>query len=213
MRYRAECARWAIAVLCAALAPTRAATVDFESVRPGTRWGTETGQQPGDPALGEADIIMSVETFFVGPDQTEFFRAEVPDVQGRFAQAFPTQELTLDGINVLFDFSALRFDVDFVSLDFLDFGGASNFSVNGGTPFILNPLSNLPADVSPGVSATVVGGTRIELASTSTNITSLLIGGQELVIDNVSAIPEPATMLLLLAGMALLARRRFRPMP
>jgi len=213
MRNRAECARWVVAVLCAAFAPTRAATVDFESVRPGTRWGAETGQSPGDPALGEADIIMSVETFFVGPSQTEFFRAEVPDVQGRFAEAFPTQELALDGINVLFDFSPLRFDVDFVSLDFLDFGGASNFSVNGGTPFILDPLSNLPADVAPGVSATVTGGSRIELASVGTNITSLLIGGQELVIDNVSAIPEPGTILLLLAGAALLVRRKSRAVP
>jgi len=214
MRRRGVNLRLTIAMGIAWCAVARAATVDFESVRPGTRWGSERGQQPGDPALSEADIIMSVETFFFSPGQTEFFRAEVPDVQGRFVQAFPTQELTLDGINVLFDFSGLRFDVDFVSFEFADFGGTNNFAVNGEPMHILDPLSGLPSNVAPGITATIVGGTRIELSAVGTTINSLTIGGQELVIDNVIAVPEPATVIFFIAGALVLLRRRltsYRP--
>jgi len=208
MRLSGACLRLALACVAVACATSRGATVDFESVRPGTQWGVESGQQPGDTALSEADIMMSLETFQFGPSQTAFFRAEVPDNQGRFAQAFPTQELTLDGIDVLFDFSMLRFDVDFVTLEFIDFGGTSNVSVNGAPIFILDPLSSIPSAVAPGVSASVIGGTRLAFVATGTTIDSLLIGGQELVIDNVTAIPEPATFLLLLAGAACLVLRR-----
>ena len=207
MRHRGVSLRQAIAMGIALCAVARAATVDFESVRPGTRWGSETGHQPGDSALSESDIMMSVETFFFNPSQTEFFRAEVPEVQGRFAQAFPTQELTLDGINVLFDFSGLRFDVDFVSFEFADFGGTNNLAVNGGSMNILDPLSGLPSNVAPGITAVIVGN-RIELGAVGTTINSLTIGGQELVIDNVTAVPEPATVVFLVVGVLVLFRRR-----
>lgn len=211
MRHRRVSTQRAMVAFVAVGSIAGAATVDFESVRPGTRWGVEMGQQPGDHALSEADIMMSVNTFFFGPAQTDFFRAEVPDVGGQFVDAFPTQELVLDGINVLFDFSGLRFDVDFVSLDFADFGGTSNFAVNGEAIHILDPLSGLPSDVAPGITATVINGNRIELGAVGTTIQSLTIGGQELVIDNISAIPEPATLLLMLAGTLIIVRRRIVP--
>lgn len=152
--------------------------------------------------------MVILQNFLFSPTQTEFFRAEVPDVQGRFVQTFPSQELTLDGIGVLFDFSGLGFDVDFASIEFVDYGGKSNVSVNGATVHILDPLSDLPSAVAPGVTATVIGGTRIEFLSTGALIESVLVGGQELVIDNVVAVPEPMTLLLLLAGGTILMRRR-----
>lgn len=210
MRQRGVYSRLAIAFLGATCALAHGVTIDFESVRPGTQWGSETGQQPGDPALAEAGIMVTVETFFLDPSETVFFRAQVPDTNDRFALAFPTQELTLDSISVLFDLSAIGFDVDFVSFDFVDFGGTTNISVNGGALHILDPLSGLPSSLVHGVTATVIDGSRIELVSLGTSITSFLVGGQELVIDNVTAVPEPATSLLLLVGTVLLAARRRR---
>ena len=208
MRNRGAKMRLAMVMVACAWHGAYAVTIDFESILPGTQWGSETGQNPGDPILSESNIMLSVETFQFGPSQTEFFRAEVPGPQGRFVDAFPTQEMTFDGINVLFDFSQLGYDVDFVSLEFGDFGGTSNFGVNGGTLHILDPLSGLPSDVAPGVSASVIGGSRIELVANGSFITSFQIGGQELAIDNVNVVPEPATAMFLLAGALAFARRR-----
>jgi len=186
--------------------PSPAQTMDFESVPPGTTWGVGT-QSPGDPVLSEGNIMMSVETFFFTQSNTEFFRAEVPLAGNPISGTFPTQELSLDGISVDFDFTGLGFGVNVVSLEFVDAGGTSNFGVNGMPIHILNPLSSLPAIVAPGISAMFQGNT-LTVDAGDQSITSLLIGGQELVIDNVRAVPEPAAGMLLLLGLAAGLRRR-----
>ena len=208
MRLRRATMRLTSLLAFAQGAASYAATMNFESVPPGTSWGVQTGQQPGDTVLAEGGIIMSLETFVLGPDETDFFRAQVPALQDPYADAFPSQELALDTINALFDFTALGFDVDFASLEFIDFGGLSNLSVNGAEVFILDPFADAPQAVAPGVMATILDDARIEFQSVGTSIDRILVGGQELVIDNVTALPEPGMTLWLLTGAVLLARRR-----
>jgi len=115
----------------------------------------------------------------------------------------------------VFSFGSLPFDVTEVTLEVRDFAGISNFSVNGGTPLQLGALGELPANVAPGITAVLVPDRtdprRLTVVSQAgTSINRFLIGGQELAIDNVTAVPEPTTMLLLALGAAGLVRSRRR---
>ena len=187
--------------------PGLGATLDFETVPVGTVYGDTllTPDIPGEVVLTQDDIAMSVENFFFDPFQTDFFVAEVVAVQ---TDAGPGQALKLDSIGVLFDFSALGFEVARVTLDVRDLGGTSNVAVNGAAVHILDPLSDLPADVAPGVTA-LMANDQLTLVGVTTALLSLRIGGQEIIIDNVRAVPEPAVGVLMTWGMIwLLGRRR-----
>lgn len=174
------------------------ATVDFDSAPPGP-YGENYGQAPGDVILTTPDgVAMSVEEFFLGTF-TGFIRAEIDGLY----DVFPTPALQLDNISVLFDFADLDFDVTLVTLSYAEFGGEDNFAVNGHTIFELPALTAIPADVAPGVSAFVESG----VITLTGGITDFRIGGQELVIDNVVALPEPGLLTLLSVGGAWLFSR------
>ena len=180
-----------------------AAQIDFESVPVGTKYGTGFGHVPGSVVLTQDGIQMSVENFHSG-GSTLFFRAEVGGV---YDAAFPTTPLSMDNINAKFDFSNVGFPVSSVSVEYFDDGGANNISVNG-EPILEIPafgLDSIPVNIALGVTATADGDS-ITLNGT---IQSLLIGGQELAIDNIVAVPEPTALILLASGgLALIARRR-----
>ncbi len=177
------------------------AVMDFETVSVGTKYGAEYGQMPGQEVLTQNGIDMSIEQFRLG-SFVGFIRAEIG---GRYAGSFPSTPLDIDNIAVRFDFSGVGFPVSQVSLDFQEFGGADNFEVNGSFKHHLNQLADLPTQVAPGVTATVIGD-EIRLVGP---ISNFQIGGQELAIDNVVAVPEPTAILLLgIAASAALLRRR-----
>lgn len=179
----------------------RAATIDFETVAIGTMYGSPVGDAVGLPVLEQEGISMSLAEFLYD-GETHFGDATIG---GRYAALFETTPLELDHINVEFDFSNIGFLPTLVTIEYIHFGGPSNFSVNGRDIRELTFLSDLPADVAPGVTA-VVYDTMIELIGP---IKSVLIGGQELSIDNITAIPEPSVLALLMTG-TLLALRRSR---
>lgn len=179
-----------------------AATVDFDGVPMGTRFGGAYGQSPGDIVLTQDGIDVSVEEFFLG-SFTGFVRAEVG---GQYAQSFPTPALDLDNISVRFDLSNLGFVATQVTLEYAEFGGSDNFSVNGAPIHTVAALTDLPAIVAPGVNAFVSEDT-ITLVGV---VDSFQIGGQELAIDTIVAVPEPATVGLLGIGAATLMLRRRR---
>jgi hypothetical protein len=172
-----------------------ASTVDFDTspnLPVGTRYGTSEGTVSGTTVFTTADgISMSVENFQLG-NFTGFFRAEI---EGPNQFVFPTNYLSLDNINVKFDFTNLSFPVSKVTLDYAEFGGGDNFAVNGGSLLQISPLTSLPMNIAPGVTATVTDST----ITLNGAISSFLIGGQELNIDNIVAVPEPGTLLLLAA--------------
>ena len=176
-------------------------TMDFESVPDGTVFGgmADPPDTPGAAVLEENHIGMSVDTFIIG-GFPEFFAASVGTGQ---VDELPTRSLLLDNIGVAFDFAGVGFDVGSVTFDFADRGGGSNFMVNGGEMFILDFLGDVPSDVAPGVTAEIVGGSIHLFTDEATTISDVAVGGQELYIDNVSAVvPEPATLLLITIGVA-----------
>lgn len=181
------------------------ASVDFETVAAGTRFGEEMGNQRGQAVLQQNGVVMTLAEFRVG-EFRGFYRAEVG---GAYADAFPTAALETNNINVVFDFTGLPFVVNTVVFEFAEFGGVNNFAVNGGNILELSSMQLLPAGPAPGVTALTADG----IVALSGPITSLLIGGQELVIDNVTAVgvPEPGAALLLALGGWLVMRRRHGP--
>jgi hypothetical protein len=150
--------------------------------------------------LTQDGINMSVEQFRLGTF-VGFIRAEIG---GRYAGSFSSTPLDIDNISVRFDFSGVGFPVTEVTLDYREFGGADNFAVNGSSKYQLDQLADLPANIAPGVTATVIGN-EIRLVGP---ISNFLIGGQELAIDNVAAVPEPTAILLLGVGASAVLRGR-----
>ena len=182
------------------------ATIDFETIPSGTVYGQDVGHTPGQVVLdweNHDGIDMSVELFHLD-DFEGFFSAQI---DGMHSSMFDTHSLSLLNISVLFDFSHVGFAVDTVTFEFGDPGGTSNIVINNETLHILDPITDLPFEVAAGVTATIDNGL-VTITGINTSIHSLLIGGQELVIDNIVAVPDPASGLLLLVGGAMLIRRK-----
>lgn len=193
-------ARVSVAALCWLPASGMAATVDFQSVALGTRYGGDFNNVPSQVVLTEPvqnGIDMSVEQFFF-QQFTGFFQAEVVGPSN-------DHQLAIDNVSVLFDLTNVGFNVTLLSLEYLELGGNDNFSVNGGPILQLAELSDIPPNVAPGVTALVDGG----LITLTGKIDSVLIGGQELTIDTIVAVPEPTALVLLGAG-GVPALRRLR---
>lgn len=170
------------------------AMVNFDALSAGTSFGASEGQIPGYLLPTQDAVIISLETFSLG-SFNGFIEAQVgPD---------PDKPLLLDNISIRFDYLNVGFDVTQVEFDFQEFGVAtgSHFSVNGFSPVV---LLDFPTLVAPGVTAAQGRGSVI----LSGPIHVLEIGGQELAIDNIVAVPEPGTFVLLgLAAMALLRQK------
>jgi hypothetical protein len=181
-------------------------TVDFESIPLGTRYGSAYGHTPGEVVFTQEGIAVSVENFYLG----SFVGLIKAEIGGAYDDSFPTTPLELDNISAGFDFTGLGFDVTNVTLEYREFGGDDNFAVNGHTLYRLAELTDIPLNVAPGITADVIEQDGIVLtAAAGHQIDSFLIGGQELGVDTIVAVPEPTTALLLsLAGFAALTLRR-----
>jgi hypothetical protein len=161
------------------------------------------GHSPGEVVLIQDEIRMRVQPFFFD-GFVGFMRAEVG---GIFDEFFESTPLETNNITVEFDFTHVGFAVEQVSFEFQDFGGASNFAVNGHTLYELSSLSQVPESVAPGVTASISGS----VLTLDGSVHSFRVGGQEVALDNVFAVPEPGTVTFLaLAGSALAMLRKYR---
>ena len=170
-------------------------TVDFELVPLETTYGSPVPHLPGDVVLSQGGIDMSVENFQLGAF-TDFNFAEVAGVPGPPVSFFPpvinpTQTLTINSINTKFDFANVGFPVDYVRFDYVDLGGEENFEVNATGLHEVTDLISLPSFPGPNHALNVTanpiaGGTEGSLWVFN-DIQTMLVGGQELGIDNVNA--------------------------
>lgn len=189
-----------------------AETLDFESVPVGTSYGGSDGHNPGDIVLMEDDIVMSVESF--ASTAGAIFGQAV--VGGDYMPFFQSTPLQMNNIDARFDFTGLDLPVGILRLEFRDFGGTVDFSLNDGTRYILDDLTDLPSVPEPGYETVVVPPISFNgfgvLTIYGFGIESVQLGGQELVVDRVIAttVPEPATALLMALGAGAMLRRRRR---
>lgn len=214
-------AGFVLAAVLVCAPPSRAATMTFNPA--GSDVSAVFGasgsspNSPGQVVYEEDGIAMSVEEFLLGG--SSFFVAA--EIGGRFSPIFPTPVLELSNISTQFDLTGAGFDVDLFTLEFFEMSVVQNFSVNGQTIRELSSLielNNLAVEVAPGVVASVNIGPiiagelngllTIQTVTSDAAITRVLVGGQELLIDNIVAVPEPTCALLLGAGVVALWRRR-----
>lgn len=166
------------------------ASVDFgPPLAAGTRYGPPA-QTPGTVVYSSTGVTMSVEKFLQLSGNTSFNQASITTP----APAGPSgQSLAVNNISLRFTFLP---QVSEVTFDFTDFGGHENFSVNG-SPVNTGELTSLPSLVN-GVSVIVTstaiigaGGAHIGKRGTlhmRGQINEFVVGGQELVIDNVCGV-------------------------
>ena len=196
--YRWVAARVGVAALCWLSPSSLATTVEFQSVPIGTKYGGGFLNVPGQVVLTEPaqnGIDMSVEPFYY-QQFNGFFQAEVVGPSN-------DHQLAIDNISILFDLTNVGFNVTSLTLEYVELGGNDNFAVNGGSILQLAELTDIPPNVALGVTA-LVGGGHITLTG---KIDSVLIGGQELTIDTIVAVPEPTSLVLLAMGGVLALRR------
>ena len=191
MKHGLAAARIGVAALCWISRMSLAATVEFESVPLGTKFGGDFGHV----LPSEDGIDMSVEPFY--------FNRYIGNFQAEIVGTASDHELAIDNINILFDLTNVGFNVTSLTLKYVEWGGNDNFAVNGGSILQLAQLTDIPGIVAPGVTA-IVDGDSIALTG---DIDRVLIGGQELTLDSIIAVPEPTSLFLLGAGGALAMRR------
>ena len=200
---RSQLVKLVAILLCGAGSSGYAATVNFETVPRGTTYGKKFGNGLGETVLTQDGIAMSLVEFrlddFVGFNEAE--------VGGSFDSWFKTAPLQLNNIGVEFDFAKIGFDVTQLTVEYIQFGGDSTFSVNGSSLMELVSSGNTSWRIGADARAYTNNGT----LTIQGQIDSFQIAGQELAIDNIVAVPEPATAwLLALSSGWLLRRRRHR---
>jgi hypothetical protein len=162
------------------------ACVDFEPpIEAGTEFGTPAGQPRGTVIITTSAIAVSVSDLEVGGNT--FFNSA--SVVAAPAALGTDQALQLNNISLDVDLSAVPFLVREVRLDYLHLGGTDNLGVNGSNVFVGDLSAAPPTLGGVAVSVTtnpVTGGTRGTVVLTG-RVTSLRIGGQELLLDDICA--------------------------
>ena len=173
----------------------QASVVDFDDLISGTIYNV------GDSFISSGVLMTVVDFQWSGG--TWVSDGNVPIGNGLLAGGYGNELEWINNANVDFDFGGIVNDIAF---QFMDGGGNLNIEINGDFRNI-NEFSDID-----GLS---VGGTSVVLAGTPSygtlyingTINSFSVGGQELNIDNVWYVPEPATLLMLSLGGLILRRR------
>ncbi len=177
-----------------------AAQVNFETLATGTLFGSGINT-PGQVLFSQDGIDVSGVNFQTG----SFEDFNLAQINGPGTDLFATKHVFFNNISFEFDLTGVA-PINDVTIEYHEFGGVNNFAVNNGPILELPAMTDLPINVAPGVTATVDADS-IHLSGT---ISNFRIGGQELAVDNIVAIPEPTCLALLVAGLGagLLRRRR-----
>lgn len=187
------------AVLSVSAVGVEAAQVNFETLAVGQTFGSGS-HSPGQFLFSQDGINVTGQTYQTGL----FSDFNLATIHGPGTDLFATNHVWFDNINFGFDLSGIG-PINSVSIEYHEFGGVNNFSVNGGAILELPAMTSMPINVAPGVTATVDSDS-IQLSGI---VTTFLIGGQELAVDNIVAVPEPTCLALLVAGLgAGMLRRR-----
>lgn len=184
-----------LALLCLAPLPALAVSLGFEDLVPGTSYG-----------FGDLFTTDGV------PIDVEAFQSSGGGLFANFAQVDTDQNSggtgnDLEINNVILDFG-VPVGTNSFSFLFGEFGGNLNLNINGDFRNF-EDFQDIDGLVIGGVTATVISGgfgnDQGSIEFSGGPIALFKLGGQELWIDDVMAIPEPTVLALLLPGLAGLA--------
>lgn len=178
--------------------PQQKACINFESpFVVGQEFGNPAGNTPGDVVMASNGITVSVELFTLTNGSQTFGVAHIDNL---LVPNGSGQSLRSNNISLLFDFKGVGFPVSKVVLGFDDFGGTENIAVNGApTPPVLELSSQpLPPSLGGVAAKTTVVSVPVSVDNPAVShrygslelsgpIQSILLGGQELWIDEVCA--------------------------
>ena len=193
--------------------PSYALTLDFEDLTAGTTYSL------GDSFL-TGGVQASVQDFQWLTTPPRWACADAGFCSG-FTEVDTSQLAGGSGNDMHFNNASLDFNlgvpVTGLSLLFGEYGGNVNVDINGALQNFQN-FADINGATIGGVTASVVNGFGNDMGNLvfAGSITSFTIGGQELWIDDIdfttAAVPEPASLLLVCAGLVGLGfmRKRFR---
>jgi hypothetical protein len=162
--------------------------LDFEDLQAGDRYGSSSNFVPGNIFYEKEDITIALDSFYYPNGNSGFFNLLIEgsnDPNGPGVTLFPSN------INLKFQLDALPDGEKKICFDFQYFGGDINFSLNDEQPLVFSSLedfyslsdtifADIELDISPSSNDRRNGTVCIK----GTDIHEVLIGGQELVIDN-----------------------------
>jgi hypothetical protein len=176
----------------------------------GKLYGAPAGDAPGDIVHAEEGITMATVGFSAPGPFFNQARIVEPPVSFFDPAINPTQTLNVNNIGLRFDFTALG-DVRKVSFDYAELGGTNNFEINstGLQLFADFPALGSPAGFNVQVFPITADEGRVAIEAVGADpIRFLRLGGQELSLDNVTAVPEPTGAVLAGLAFLFLGRRR-----
>jgi len=159
--------------------------MNFDSLPPGTLYGTPAGDTPGSYVFSQDGIDAYVHDFWIGGSPFFNFARVEPEFSGPTIFWGNIQILQVNNIAMIFDFPGTG-DATFA---YLHLGGDLNLSVNGG-PILQGPnmasfVASMPAGVTMTVNANPVAGGEEGVVSLTGPISNVRVGGQELWLDDV----------------------------
>ncbi|HHH50643.1 MAG TPA: hypothetical protein ENK52_06665, partial [Saprospiraceae bacterium] len=183
-------------------APLSAQTcIDFEDFE-NEAFYAPPDYQAGDIVFTSQDIPVSLDSFVYTNGTKGLWGLKILyDFANNGVVDSSDQALWISNTVAIFDFDQLAQTSNKVSFDFWNGGGDLNFTVNDHTLYLLDNFHELPTQIAPGVSYSVVfdeepyPGIGYGTIILEGNIHSLLIGGQEFTVDNVCAYPSTGCLI------------------
>ncbi|MDX1940538.1 MAG: T9SS type A sorting domain-containing protein [Saprospiraceae bacterium] len=163
-----------------------------DNIEHGT-YGIASGFMPGNVLFMDDGVTIRLKSFQYFNGTTDFINATVSDdpiFNGDTSGLIQGDYIFPSNINLYFDFTQLPHPTTEVCFNFIDGGGEENIAVNGQNIQVLNNLTGLDGEeIAPGVIASLTLSDAFDFPAGTLclkgNIKTLLIGGQEFVMDNV----------------------------
>lgn len=168
-----------------------------DNVEQGT-YGTANGLMPGDSLFKDEGVLIRLENFLYSDGTTGFLNATIsnePIFNGDVSELVRNEYIFPSNINLSFDFTTISRPVIQVCFNFIDGGGEENIALNGRDILVLNDFLGLDGqEIAPGVTASLTISDNFDFPAGTLclngPIESLIVGGQELVLDKVCFLTE-----------------------
>ncbi|MEO1713619.1 MAG: hypothetical protein AAFU60_09835, partial [Bacteroidota bacterium] len=160
--------------------------LDFELLEEGDAFGSNTpaGNAPGDLFYFQNGINAYLAEFSDANTNPTFGTLTILDGSGLGASPIGGLAASLNNVSIDFTFTDLPNPVYQAQIGYLYQGGSINLQVNMGDLWVASSIADLPAEPAPGVSLSVVGSADTGYLVLTGDLESILIGGQELIVDN-----------------------------